>query len=48
MAPVEDMVALADSVPGARLVRLPGTHFLPLQFPDVLEAELADLRSGRR
>lgn len=48
MAPVEEMVALADSVPGARLVRLPGTHFLPLQFPDVLEAELNDLRSGRR
>jgi 3-oxoadipate enol-lactonase len=39
------MVALADAVPGARLVRLPGTHFLPLQFPDVLAAELDALRA---
>ena len=44
MAPVEDMVALADGIPGARLVRLPGTHFLPLQFPEVLHEELEALR----
>ncbi|MEJ2869019.1 alpha/beta hydrolase [Actinomycetospora sp. OC33-EN08] len=46
MAPVEDMVALADAVPGARLVRVPGTHFVPLQFPDLLAAELDALRSA--
>ena len=45
MAPVEDMVALAEGIPGARLVRLPGTHFLPLQFPEVLRAELEALRA---
>jgi pimeloyl-ACP methyl ester carboxylesterase len=45
MAPVEDMVALADAVRGARLVRLPGTHFLPLQFPEVLREELEALRA---
>ncbi|GLZ50463.1 alpha/beta hydrolase [Actinomycetospora sp. NBRC 106378] len=45
MAPVEDMVALADAVPDARLVRVPGTHFVPLQFPDLLAAELDRLRS---
>lgn len=45
MAPVEDMVALAASVRGARLVRLPGTHFLPLQFPELLHDELEALRA---
>jgi pimeloyl-ACP methyl ester carboxylesterase len=45
MAPVEEMVALADGIPGARLVRLPGTHFLPLQFPEVLHEELEALRA---
>jgi len=45
MAPVEDMVALAQGIPGARLVRLPGTHFLPLQFPEVLREELEALRA---
>ncbi len=45
MAPVEDMVALADGIPGARLVRLPGSHFLPLQFPEVLHDELEALRT---
>jgi 3-oxoadipate enol-lactonase len=46
MAAVEDMVALAGRIPGARLVRLPGSHFLPLQFPEVLRAELSSLRAG--
>lgn len=45
MAPVEDMVALAEGIPGARLVRLPGTHFLPLQFPEMLREELEALRA---
>lgn len=45
MAPIEDMVALAEGIPGARLVRLPGTHFLPLQFPEVLHEELEALRA---
>lgn len=40
LAPVADMVALADALPDARLVRLPGSHFLPLQFPQALAAEL--------
>ncbi len=45
MAPIDDMVALADGIPGARLVRLPGTHFLPLQFPELLHEELEALRA---
>jgi pimeloyl-ACP methyl ester carboxylesterase len=34
------MAALAAALPDARLVRLPGSHFLPLQFPDALAGEL--------
>ena len=45
MAPVADMTALAASLPDARLVRLPGSHFLPLQFPDALHAELDALHN---
>ena len=41
LAPVEEMVALADGLPDARLVRVPGSHFLPLQFPELLREELA-------
>jgi 3-oxoadipate enol-lactonase len=48
LAPPADMTALAAALPDARLVRLPGSHFLPLQFPDALAGELAALatRSG--
>jgi pimeloyl-ACP methyl ester carboxylesterase len=45
LAPVADMVALAEALPDARLVRLPGSHFLPLQFPETLDAELRALRA---
>lgn len=49
LAPPADMAALAAALPDARLVRLPGSHFLPLQFPDALAGELAALaaRAGR-
>ncbi|GLZ45529.1 alpha/beta hydrolase [Actinomycetospora sp. NBRC 106375] len=40
LAPPADMAALAAALPDARLVRLPGSHFLPLQFPDALAGEL--------
>jgi 3-oxoadipate enol-lactonase len=43
LAPPADMAALADALPDARLVRLPGSHFLPLQFPDALAGELGAL-----
>ena len=37
---VADVRRAAGSVPGARLRELPGTHFLPLQYPGVLLQEL--------
>jgi 3-oxoadipate enol-lactonase len=37
---VADVRRAAASLPGARLRELPGTHFLPLQYPAVLLAEL--------
>jgi 3-oxoadipate enol-lactonase len=37
---VADVRRAAGSVPGARLRQLPGTHFLPLQYPAVLLEEL--------
>lgn len=40
LAPVEDMSRLASGVPDGRLVRAPGSHFLPLQYPELLRAEL--------
>ena len=43
LAPVEDMVRLADGLPDARLVRVPASHFVPLQFPELLRAELGAL-----
>lgn len=43
LAPPADMAALASALPDARLVRLPGSHFLPLQFPEALAGELAAL-----
>ena len=43
LAPPADMAALAAALPDARLVRLPGSHFLPLQFPDALAGELGVL-----
>ncbi|MEJ2861360.1 alpha/beta fold hydrolase [Actinomycetospora flava] len=43
LAPPADMAALAGVLPDTRLVRLPGSHFLPLQFPDALAGELAGL-----
>jgi pimeloyl-ACP methyl ester carboxylesterase len=43
---VADVRAAARSVPGARLREMPGTHFLPLQYPAVMAEELRRL-SGR-
>ena len=37
----------AGSLPGARLRELPGTHFLPLQYPAVMLAELRRIRPPR-
>jgi len=37
---VADVRSATDSVSGARLRELPGTHFLPLQYPGVLLEEL--------
>jgi 3-oxoadipate enol-lactonase len=43
---VADVRAAARSVPGARLREMAGTHFLPLQYPQVMVEELRRL-SGR-
>jgi pimeloyl-ACP methyl ester carboxylesterase len=43
---VADVRRAARSVPGARLREMAGTHFLPLQYPEVMVAELRRL-SGR-
>jgi 3-oxoadipate enol-lactonase len=40
---VADMRAAAEAVPGARLRELAGTHFLPLQYPEVMLEELRRL-----
>ena len=40
---VADVRRAARSVPGARFRELLGTHFLPLQYPDVMLAELRHL-----
>jgi 3-oxoadipate enol-lactonase len=41
---VADVRAAARTVPGARLRELAGTHFLPLQYPEVMLEELRRLR----
>jgi pimeloyl-ACP methyl ester carboxylesterase len=43
---VDDVRAAARTVPGARFRELMGTHFLPLQYPEVMTDELR-LLSGR-
>lgn len=43
LAPARDMADLAAALPDARLVHLPGSHFLPLQFPEALASELGYL-----
>jgi 3-oxoadipate enol-lactonase len=45
---IEDVRATARAVPGARFRELPGTHFLPLQYPEVMTAELAALTTRSR
>jgi 3-oxoadipate enol-lactonase len=42
------MKAASDQIPGSRYVELAGTHFVPLQFPHSMNAELEQLiaRSG--
>jgi pimeloyl-ACP methyl ester carboxylesterase len=43
---VADVRKAARSVPGARYRELLGTHFLPLQYPEVMLAELRGLTGG--
>jgi 3-oxoadipate enol-lactonase len=43
---VTDVRAAAREVPGARFRELAGTHFLPLQYPEVMVAELRRLQAG--
>lgn len=40
---LHDMVNAAEQIPQARLRELPGSHFLPLEYPDELAAELRKL-----
>jgi pimeloyl-ACP methyl ester carboxylesterase len=43
---VADVRTAATSVPGARFRELLGTHFLPLQYPEVMLTELRRLGRG--
>lgn len=45
---VRDVRQAARAVPGARLREVPATHFVPLQFPDVMVEELARLLAADR
>jgi pimeloyl-ACP methyl ester carboxylesterase len=45
---VADLRAAARRLPGSRLRELPGTHFLPLQYPDVMADELRRLAPPTR
>jgi 3-oxoadipate enol-lactonase len=44
---VADVRTAARSVPGARFRELLGTHFLPLQYPEVMLSELHRVAGGR-
>jgi 3-oxoadipate enol-lactonase len=44
---IADVRAAARSVPGARLREMAGTHFLPLQYPEVMVEELRRLAAPR-
>ncbi len=43
LAATDDLRAMAARIPHARFLELNGTHFLPLQYPDRLHAELRAL-----
>ena len=43
LASLHAMRSAAARIPGARLTVLPGSHFLPLEFPDELADELREL-----
>jgi 3-oxoadipate enol-lactonase len=47
LADVGDLRAAARSIPGARFRELLGTHFLPLQYPEVMTEELRALSARR-
>ena len=40
---MHDMIEAASAIPHAELHLLPGSHFLPLEYPDPLAAELRRL-----
>ncbi len=40
LASSKDIRAVAERHAGARMIELPGSHYLPLEFPDVLRREL--------
>jgi pimeloyl-ACP methyl ester carboxylesterase len=43
---VDDVRGAARSIPGARFREILGTHFLPLQYPEVMGEELGRLTTG--
>jgi pimeloyl-ACP methyl ester carboxylesterase len=45
---VADMRATAEALPDARFRELLGTHFIPLQYPEVMTAELRGLQERAR
>jgi hypothetical protein len=40
---VHDVVEAASRIPHAQIAVLPGSHFLPLEYPDLLSMALGDL-----
>jgi pimeloyl-ACP methyl ester carboxylesterase len=40
---MDDVLAAAEQVPHAEVTVLPGSHFLPLEFPELVSAALAEL-----
>jgi pimeloyl-ACP methyl ester carboxylesterase len=40
---VHDVIACADKIPHANVTVLPGSHFLPLEYPELIHAALGEL-----
>ena len=48
LASSADIRLASQRIPGARYLELPGSHYLPLEFPDVVRLELAALGDRAR
>jgi pimeloyl-ACP methyl ester carboxylesterase len=41
---MHDVIECAEAIPHAEVTVLPGSHFLPLEYPDLLRVALGELR----